>query len=387
MLYSSKEQILSIKHIKELGLLHTAENLQFLLSAYSDDKLNIEQKCEITSSIGRQKEDDKIYDFINKNVFNEKQCMDIVYQMYRTCLYKNDVEKFRLLGEKICAYYDNEVIKKMKEYFDYRQQEHKMQKIEHKIVKPTLLYGDNCETLKKIQDKEVNLIFTSPPYYNAREYSVYKSYQDYLDKMFLALQECNRILEDGRFIIINVSPVIAKRPGRKFESIRYPIHYDFHNILTKAGFYFVDEIYWIKPESSVKNRNGGYQQTQMPLSYKPNCITESLMVYRKNAPFLLDDNIKKYDKNLANKDDKIDTSNCWYIAPKSNKNHPAVFPEELCEKVLKYYSFAGDVVLDPFAGSGTFGNVAIKMNRTPILCEQNKKYCDLIKSNMFYDEL
>ena len=387
MLYSSKEQILSIKHIKELGLLHTAENLQFLLSAYSDDKLNIEQKCEITSSIGRQKEDDKIYDFINKNVFNEKQCIDIVYQMYRTCLYKNDVEKFRLLGEKICAYYDNEVIKKMKEYFDYRQQEHKMQKIEHKIVKPTLLYGDNCETLKKIQDKEVNLIFTSPPYYNAREYSVYKSYQDYLDKMFLALQECNRILEDGRFIIINVSPVIAKRPGRKFESIRYPIHYDFHNILTKAGFYFVDEIYWIKPESSVKNRNGGYQQTQMPLSYKPNCITESLMVYRKNAPFLLDDNIKKYDKNLANKDDKIDTSNCWYIAPKSNKNHPAVFPEELCEKVLKYYSFAGDVVLDPFAGSGTFGNVAIKMNRTPILCEQNKKYCDLIKSNMFYDEL
>ena len=48
---------------------------------------------------------------------------------------------------------------------------------------------------------------------------------------------------------------------------------------------FIDEIQWIKPESSVKNRNGGYQQTHMPLSYKPNCINESIMVYRKYALF------------------------------------------------------------------------------------------------------
>ena len=51
--------------------------------------------------------------------------------------------------------------------------------------------------------------------------------------------------------------MITKRAGREFESIRYPIHFDFHNILIKAGFYFIDEIQWIKPEASVKNRNGG----------------------------------------------------------------------------------------------------------------------------------
>ena len=388
MLHTIKKQkYLSIQDIKNLGLIHTTDNLQFLISIYNDNTYNTEQKCEIVSSIGRQIDNDKIYEFIHNNVFKEQQCMDIIYQMYRTCLCKNNIEKFRLLGEKIYNYYNNEIIKKMKEYFDYEKQKCKCKKIKHNIVKPTLLYGDNCETLKKIQNEEVNLIFTSPPYYNAREYSIYKSYQDYLDKMFLTLKECNRVLENGRFIIINVSPVITKRPGRKFESIRYPIHYDFHNILTKAGFYFIDEIYWIKPETSVKNRNGGYQQTQMPLSYKPNCITESLMVYRKNAPFLLDDNIKRYNKNLSNKDDSFDTSNCWYITPKYSKTHPAVFPEELCEKVLKYYSFIGDIVLDPFAGSGTFGNVAIKMNRIPILCEQNRKYCDFIKNNLFYDEI
>ncbi|WP_301187677.1 DNA-methyltransferase, partial [Helicobacter rodentium] len=182
--------------------------------------------------------------------------------------------------------------------------------------------------------------------------------------------------------LINVSPVITKRAGREFESIRYPIHFDFHKILCESGFYFVDEIIWIKPEYSVPNRIAGYLQTKKPLSYKPNCITESIMVYRKNSPFLLDKNIKKYDKNLKN-NEEVDSTNCWTISPKSDKNHPAVFPEELCEKVLKYYSFEGDVVCDPFAGSGTFGRVAKIMKRIPLLCEQNIEYANKLRQRGF----
>jgi len=153
--------------------------------------------------------------------------------------------------------------------------------------------------------------------------------------------------------------------------------------LEKAGFYFIDEIIWIKPEYTVPNRVAGYLQTGMPLSYKPNCITESLLVYRKKTPFLLDRNIKCYSRTLANSVEKTDTSNCWYISPKTDKYHPAVFPEELCEKVLKYYSFKGDVVLDPFAGSGTFGRVAKKMKRIPILCEINSRYIRKLKEENY----
>ena len=111
------------------------------------------------------------------------------------------------------------------------------------------------------------------------------------------------------------------------------------------------------------------------------------MVYRKNSPFLLDKNIRKYDKTSANDiESDFDSSNCWYINPKSDKNHPAVFPEELCRKVLTYYSFKNDVVLDPFAGSGTFGRVAKQMGRIPVLCEINEEYYELIKGEQ-YDEL
>ena len=375
----------TMSEIKNLGLIRSDENLKTLLEIY--DKVdNIELKREIVSSIGRQKNNTVILEFIKNNVY---KCgfMDIVYQMYRTCLYKGRTDAdFIKLGDEIKTYFNNEVLNKMSEYFNYKKSNAAKKTHIIKYDKPILLRGNNIETLKKIAENSVQLIFTSPPYYNAKIYSNYHSYQDYLQDMFQTLLACHRVLEDGRFIIINVSPVISKRPGREFESIRYPIHFDFHNLLTNSGFYFIDEIQWIKPESSVKNRNGGYQQTHMPLSYKPNCINESIMVYRKSAPFLLDKNIAMYDKTFAN-DSDFDSSNCWYIAPVSNKNHPAVFPKELCRRILKYYSFCGDVVLDPFAGSGTFGAVAIEMNRIPILCEQNEFYCDLINEENIYVQL
>ena len=382
---AAADKMMTIAEIKNLGLIRSAENLKTLLELYNT-VTDIELRREIVSSIGRQKENEIILEFIRGNVY---QCgfMDVVYQMYRTCLYKGRTSAaFKKLGEEIRTHFNNEVLNKMHDYFSYRQSHGGKRKRAIKYHEPILLRGDNVETLNKLEENSVQLIFTSPPYYNAKIYSNYHSYQDYLEAMYRSLAACYRVLEAGRFIIINVSPVISKRPGREFESIRYPIHFDFHSLLIRAGFYFVDEIQWIKPESSVKNRNGGYQQTHMPLSYKPNCINESILVYRKSAPFLLDKNIAAYDKSFAN-DENFESSNCWYIAPASNKNHPAVFPKELCRRILKYYSFRGDVVLDPFAGSGTFGEVAIEMERTPVLCEQNETYCDLINEDKKYVQL
>lgn len=383
MVHSSLFDPLSIQSIKKLGLEKSDSNLNKLIKIfYENQYIDIDLKREIVSSIGRQKDKDKIYEFLNQEAF-KKHYMEVIYQMFRTCLYKAKKEqRFKDLRDRILNYYNNEVMNKMFEYYEYRQNKKTNHQLQKQIIKPSLLIGDNRTTLNKIQEQQVQLIFTSPPYYNARLYSDYKSYQNYLDSMQETLRQCYRILEDGRFVLINVSPVITKRVGREFESIRYPIHFDFHKILCESGFYFIDEILWIKPEYSVPNRIAGYLQTKKPLSYKPNCITESIMIYRKNSPFLLDKNIKKYDKALKN-DEQIDSTNCWYISPKTDKNHPAVFPEELCQKVLKYYSFQGDVVCDPFAGSGTFGKVAKEMNRIPLLCEQNIDYAQRLKQGGF----
>lgn len=365
---------ITLPYIKSLGKERSEENLSLLIELYNNNEISLDLKREIVSSIGRQKNKEKVADFIEHNFKSTNNSMDIVYQLYRTCLYNMQIENFADLAIKIEDFYKNEIIYKMKDFYLFKKSQNKFRQTPSDITEPTLLIGDCSHSLKKVMEKSVKLIFTSPPYYNAKEYSLYKSYADYLSKMADVLEQCHKVLEDGRFIVINVSPVITKRPGREFESIRYPIHFDFHKILSDVGFEFVDEIIWLKPEYSVPNRNGGYTQTQKPLSYKPNCVTESVMVYRKKAPFLLDENIKAYKDFSPIFTETFDTTNCWLISPRASKHHPAIFPRELCEKIIHYYSFPGDLVLDPFGGSGTFGDVAKEMDRTPLLCEMHPNY-------------
>ena len=377
---------MSIEKIKALGKNKSEENFNILVDMYNSD-ISVCEKREVVSSIGRQKNEELVLSFLEKNAF-AKNYMDVVYQMFRTTLIYYDNPKFKNLCKKMKSYYNNEVMDKMYEY-KIASKFNKKRLRKSSITVPTILEGDSAKTLKQVNDGDIQLIFTSPPYYNAREYSDYINYQKYLNDLKQVFIECNRILQDGRFIIVDVSPVITKRPGREYESIRYPIHFDLHNVLIESGFYFIDEIIWEKPEPSVPNRIGGYIQTKNPLAYNPNCVTESIMVYRKKSDFLLDKNINFYtsDPNYTPNDDKVDRSNVWKIAPANNKEHPAVFPEELCKRILKYYSFKGDTVLDPFAGSGTFGRVAYKMGRIPVMCEMNKNYIRLIKEDKIYNDI
>ena len=371
-----KEVPVSLGSVKDLGKNRSKENLDYLLELFNKD-FDIVIKREIVSSIGRQEDLNRIYKFISQEAFKNHP-MELSYQMYRTCLYKQKIDqRFHELGERIRNYYRNEVLEAMKEYKEHQKKDRNINN-KHVIKKPLLLIGDSESTLKSLPECSIQLIFTSPPYYNAKEYADYHSYNEYLEKMKGVLIACHRVLEEGRFIIINVAPVQFKRPGREFQNIKYPLHYDFHKILTEAGFEYIDEIQWIKPEPSVPMRNGNYLQMQKPLTYRPNCINEIIMVYRKKCDFLLAENISDYPTWEKDEDETIDISNCWYINPTSDKVHPAVFPKELCKKVLKYYSFKGDVVLDPFAGVGTLGEVALDMKRIPVMCEIKEEYTDEI---------
>jgi DNA modification methylase len=108
------------------------------------------------------------------------------------------------------------------------------------------------------------------------------------------------------------------------------------------GWEFIDDKIWLKPEASVKNRVAGFMQHRKPLAYKPNAVTEYLMVYRKKTDKLLDWNIKQYDWETV-QDSKVpegyESTNVWRIDPKFDKVHSAVFPVELCKRVIQYYSY------------------------------------------------
>jgi DNA modification methylase len=122
------------------------------------------------------------------------------------------------------------------------------------------------------------------------------------------------------------------------------------------------------------------------LQYKAVPVTEYVLVYRKKSEKLIDWNIRNHPDQEAVQRSKVgddyERTNIWKVSPSHSKDHPAIFPDELVSRVIKYYSFEGDVVLDPFAGSGTLGRVAFGLNRRFVLSELDPDYVDVIKKNL-----
>jgi len=166
-------------------------------------------------------------------------------------------------------------------------------------MKNIVVHGDVKEIFKYIPNESIHLTFTSPPYYNARDYSIYKSYKEYLEFLEIVFKEVYRITKEGRFFILNTSPIIIPRISRQHSSKRYPITFDIHPFLINMGWEFIDDIIWVKPEASVKNRNAGFLQHRKPLGYKPNPVTEYVMVYRKKQRNYYHFNLKKKCGNIS----------------------------------------------------------------------------------------
>ena len=249
-------------------------------------------------------------------------------------------------------------------------------------LKNIIICADVQETFPVIPDESVHLTFTSPPYYNARDYTIFQSYKAYLDFLTDVFKETHRITKEGRFFVLNTSPVIVPRISRAHSSKRYAIPYDMHPRLTDMGWEFIDDIIWIKPEYAAKNRNGGFFQHRKPLCYKANSVTESVMVYRKKTSKLIDWNLRQYDDETVEASKilgEYEKSNVWAINPATDKEHPAVFPSGLASRVIQFYSFKGDLIFDPFGGSGTVGRVAMEQMRHFLLCEKEPKYVEYIK--------
>lgn len=252
-------------------------------------------------------------------------------------------------------------------------------------LRDTVGLGDSEELLKDTPNESVDLVFTSPPYYNARlEYAEYGDYDDYLQKMRKVIRQCHRVLNEGRFFVINISPVLLRRSSRSESSKRLAVPFDFHRIFMEEGFDFIDDIIWQKPEGAgwATGRGRRFAADRNPLQYKPVPVTEYLLVYRKKTDKLIDWHIRKHPDQAIIEKSKItgeyDVTNIWKISPSYSKKHPAIFPLALAERVIKYYSFINDVVLDPFAGIGTTGKAAAILDRRFILYEREENFIKTI---------
>jgi DNA modification methylase len=252
-----------------------------------------------------------------------------------------------------------------------------------------VILGDTTPVLEEFPPDTAQLVITSPPYYNAKpQYSEFLDYQEYLDFLRKVIVRVHAVLSEGRFFVINVSPILIRRTSRSHASKRIPLPFDIHKIIETAGFEFIDDIIWVKPEGAGWNTGRGrrFSADRWPLQYKPVPVTEYVLVYRKKTNKLIDWNIRKhYDKALVEASKvtgDYDVTNVWYIPPGHHKHHPAVFPKELIRKLIRYYSFVDDLILDPFAGPGTVGIVALEMKRRFLLIDNELKYFKIMKQEI-----
>lgn len=252
-------------------------------------------------------------------------------------------------------------------------------------LRNTIACGDSESILADLPAQSVDLIFTSPPYYNARpEYEEYTTYAEYLWKMRRIIQEAHRVLNEGRVFAINVSPILIRRPHRGASSQRMALPFDLHHIFSEEGYDFLDDIVWVKPEGAgwATGRGRRFAADRNPMQYKPVPVTEYILVYRKHTEQLIDWNIRSYSPEIreASKiDEDYERTNVWYIQPSYDTRHPAIFPLELAEKIIRYYSYVHDVVLDPFAGIGTTGKAAAMLKRRFVLIEKETEYINVIR--------
>jgi len=251
----------------------------------------------------------------------------------------------------------------------------------------TVYKGDCLDGLTKLinDGTKVDLTVTSPPYFNVKEYVEYENYKKYITFLEDVFTKLFQITNNGRMCVVNISNILITRKNRSSESKRIPLSFHFVSIMEKIGWEFLEDIIWLKPEGAAKNRNGGFFQHRQPVAYKPNVVNEYVFVFKKPSDCLIDKIVRSYS-SLDSENSKVvedyERSNVWKINPKTNSKHPAPYPMELTDKVIKYYSFVGDVIIDPFFGSGTTGLSCKRFHRKCIGFEIHDMYIDMFKSNI-----
>src|SRR3989344_6502034 len=229
----------------------------------------------------------------------------------------------------------------------------------------------SSENMKELPDNSVHLMITSPPYNVGKEYDKDLSMEEYLTLLKNVFKETKRVLVTGGRVCINVANL-----GRK---PYIPLHSHIIKIMTELGFLMRGEIIWDKSASAgTSTAWGSWKSAKNPILRD---VHEYILIFSKD----------NYSREKSNKKDTITknefmdfTKSIWSFPATSAKKigHPAPFPEELPRRLIHFYSFEGDVILDPFMGSGQTAIAAVKSKRNYIGYDIDEKYCELAEKRI-----
>ena len=239
----------------------------------------------------------------------------------------------------------------------------------------TLLVADSRNL--DLPDNCVHLVVTSPPYNASKAYDEDLSLSEYLELLYDVFAECYRVLAPGGRMVINVANL-----GRK---PYIPLSSHINIMMNQLGFLMRGEIIWDKSASAGSSCAwGSFQSASNPCLRD---VHEYLLVFSKGNYKLLRDKKERAEGRIDTipRDDFIHhTKSIWSFPTEraSRVNHPAPFPVELPKRCIEMYSFAGDVVLDPFNGSGSTCVAAKMTGRTYIGVDLSSEYCSIAQQRI-----
>ncbi|HTT26097.1 MAG TPA: site-specific DNA-methyltransferase [Thermoplasmata archaeon] len=235
-------------------------------------------------------------------------------------------------------------------------------------VRDRVLHGDALEALRRLPSESVHLAITSPPYNLGIPYLGYadrRGAEEYLAWLRSVWKELHRVLVDGGRFALNVAPTSIK-------DFR-PIHHDLSTDLRALGYIMRTEIIWYKQTMGRRTAWGSWRSPS-----NPHIIPswEYVLVFSKGR-WKLDGERSRID--ISSEEFQQFSDGFWHIPPeRTRKGHPAPFPEELIERLVKFYSYRGNLVLDMFGGTGTVAAVARRLGRHFLSIDSSPEYCQII---------
>ena len=263
------------------------------------------------------------------------------------------------------------------------------------------VYFHSSEQMRELPDNSVDLVVTSPPYYNVKDYfkdgrqenvvasanvndvGNIDSFNTYLDMMLVIWKECFRVLKPNGKLCVNVPlmPMLKKEMNTHHNRHIFDIQSEIQNsILRNTEFYLMDLYIWNRTNPTKKLMIGSYPY---PSNFYAQNTTEFITVYVKEGkPEKVSKDIKEASK-LTQEEWVEYTKQIWNIPIPNKKDiafgiHSALMPEEIANRCIRMYSYVDGVVLDPFTGSGTTLKVGNELNRKYVGYVLYDTYADVI---------
>ena len=251
---------------------------------------------------------------------------------------------------------------------------------------PTIhtLYCRDSRNLDFLPTNSVHLVLTSPPYWTLKDYNENNNqlghiinYDDFLSELDKVWQHCYRVLVPGGRLVCVVGDVCLSRRKNGGRHTVVPLHASIQERCRAIGFDNLAPIIWHKIANAAYEVEGGRGFLGKP--YEPNAVIkndiEFILMQRKPGGYRTPTLPERVLSVLSTEDYQKWFQQIWLgLTGASTRHHPAPYPLQLAERLIRMFSFVGDTVLDPFMGMGTTNLAAAKWGRHSIGVEVDHRY-------------